>query len=275
MSSYAVAVPADAARARDPRVRRRVAQARHRALALRTDHGGAGVGRRAPRSCPASTIDAPTTISWEHANGIRGVWDITLAPDLYLRSDYYTNDERWEVTGRDGIRPVSTAAPAGASSSRASRSTSTARCAASTRSTTTGPAASGTRAGTGCAGCTPATARCLERRGSRRRPALRAGRVREQRRGRVGRRPGQRDRRRRSVSRTPRARPLSSGRRDGCTWCDRPHLGCPRRRGHDAGAVPERRHRAGRPRRMVEARTVARAAGTCAWRSSRSATRSW
>ena len=43
--------------------------------------------------------------SWEHDNGIRGVWDITLAPDMYLRSDYYTNDERWEVTGRQGLRP--------------------------------------------------------------------------------------------------------------------------------------------------------------------------
>jgi predicted dehydrogenase len=51
-------------------------------------------------------IDAPTTIVWEHENGIRGVWDITLAPDMYLRSDYYTNDERWEVTGRRGYARV-------------------------------------------------------------------------------------------------------------------------------------------------------------------------
>jgi len=51
-------------------------------------------------------LDAPTTISWEHANGIRGVWDITLAPDMYLRSDYYTNDERWEITGNSGFARV-------------------------------------------------------------------------------------------------------------------------------------------------------------------------
>jgi predicted dehydrogenase len=51
-------------------------------------------------------IDAPTTITWEHANGVRGVWDITLAVDMYLRSDYYTNDERWEVTGRKGFARV-------------------------------------------------------------------------------------------------------------------------------------------------------------------------
>ncbi len=43
---------------------------------------------------------------WEHENGIRGVWDITLAPDMYLRSDYYTNDERWEITGRRGYARV-------------------------------------------------------------------------------------------------------------------------------------------------------------------------
>ena len=53
---------------------------------------------------PGIEIDAPTTLVWEHANGIRGVWDITLAVDMYLRSDYYTNDERWEVTGREGYR---------------------------------------------------------------------------------------------------------------------------------------------------------------------------
>ncbi len=55
---------------------------------------------------PDIAVDAPTTIVWEHQNGIRGVWDITLATDMYLRSDYYTNDERWEVTGRRGYARV-------------------------------------------------------------------------------------------------------------------------------------------------------------------------
>ena len=55
---------------------------------------------------PGIEIDAPTTLVWEHQSGIRGVWDITLAPDMYLRSDYYTNDERWEVTGRRGYARV-------------------------------------------------------------------------------------------------------------------------------------------------------------------------
>ncbi len=51
-------------------------------------------------------LDAPTTIVWEHDSGVRGVWDITLAPEMYLRSDYYTNDERWEVTGSRGFSRV-------------------------------------------------------------------------------------------------------------------------------------------------------------------------
>jgi predicted dehydrogenase len=55
---------------------------------------------------PGIDIDAPTTISWEHHNGIRGVWDSTVTPDMYLRSDYYTNDERWEVTGTKGFARV-------------------------------------------------------------------------------------------------------------------------------------------------------------------------
>ena len=55
---------------------------------------------------PGISVDAPTTVSWQHTNGVRGVWDITLAVDMYLRSDYYTNDERWEVTGRRGFARV-------------------------------------------------------------------------------------------------------------------------------------------------------------------------
>ena len=55
---------------------------------------------------PGIEVDAPTTVIWEHVNGVRGVWDITLAVDMYLRSDYYTNDERWEVTGRRGFARV-------------------------------------------------------------------------------------------------------------------------------------------------------------------------
>ncbi|MGO9344386.1 MAG: Gfo/Idh/MocA family protein [Acidimicrobiales bacterium] len=55
---------------------------------------------------PGIELDAPSTIVWEHSDSVRGVWDINLAIDMYLRSDYYTNDERWEVTGRRGYARV-------------------------------------------------------------------------------------------------------------------------------------------------------------------------
>jgi predicted dehydrogenase len=51
-------------------------------------------------------IDAPSTIMWTHDNGVRGVFDITFAPDMLMKSDYYTNDERFEVTGRKGFARV-------------------------------------------------------------------------------------------------------------------------------------------------------------------------
>ena len=47
-------------------------------------------------------MDAPSTLVWEHHNGVRAVLDISFAPDMYLKSDHYTGDERIEVTGRAG-----------------------------------------------------------------------------------------------------------------------------------------------------------------------------
>jgi predicted dehydrogenase len=52
---------------------------------------------------PGIVIDAPSTVAWEHTSGLRGTWDVTFAPDMLMRSDYYTNDERFEVTGRKGF----------------------------------------------------------------------------------------------------------------------------------------------------------------------------
>jgi predicted dehydrogenase len=52
----------------------------------------------APDLAPDITLDAPSTLVWEHDNGVRGVLDITVAPDTYFRSDYYSCDERIEVT---------------------------------------------------------------------------------------------------------------------------------------------------------------------------------
>lgn len=57
----------------------------------------------APEIAPQITLDAPSTLVWEHDNGVRGVLDITLAPDTYFRSDYYSCDERVEVTAARGF----------------------------------------------------------------------------------------------------------------------------------------------------------------------------
>jgi predicted dehydrogenase len=56
----------------------------------------------APDVAPEIVLDAPATFVWEHENGVRAVLEILLAPDMYFRSDYYTGDERVEVTGTRG-----------------------------------------------------------------------------------------------------------------------------------------------------------------------------
>ncbi len=105
-SSFEWQLQADAARPRHHGVRRRLAQARppRCGCSARSARSAPGSGPR--RSGPGIDIDAPAMLGWEHENGVRGVWDITLAPDLYMRSDYYTNDERWEVTGTKGYARV-------------------------------------------------------------------------------------------------------------------------------------------------------------------------
>jgi predicted dehydrogenase len=47
-------------------------------------------------------LDAPATFVWEHENGVRTVLEVVLAPEMYFRSDYYSDDERVEVTGTRG-----------------------------------------------------------------------------------------------------------------------------------------------------------------------------
>lgn len=47
-------------------------------------------------------MDAPSTLVWEHENGVRAVLEISFAIDTYFRSSHYTGDERVEVTGTRG-----------------------------------------------------------------------------------------------------------------------------------------------------------------------------
>jgi predicted dehydrogenase len=69
---------------------------------IRRIFGWIGSTQPAPELAPDILIDAPATIVWEHASGVRGVLDIALARDMYFHSDYYTGDERVEVTGTRG-----------------------------------------------------------------------------------------------------------------------------------------------------------------------------
>jgi predicted dehydrogenase len=73
---------------------------------VRRIFGWIGATEVAPDLAPGLTLDAPSTLVWEHENGVRGVLDITLAPETYFRSDYYTGDERIEVTGTHGFARV-------------------------------------------------------------------------------------------------------------------------------------------------------------------------
>jgi predicted dehydrogenase len=51
---------------------------------------------------PGIVMDAPSTLIWEHENGVRAVLEISFAIDTYFRSSHYTGDERIEVTGTRG-----------------------------------------------------------------------------------------------------------------------------------------------------------------------------
>ncbi len=54
---------------------------------------------------PGFTLDAPATLAWEHVSGLRATLDITLAVDTYWKSDFYSCDERVEVTcARGSVR---------------------------------------------------------------------------------------------------------------------------------------------------------------------------
>ncbi len=56
-------------------------------------------------------IDAPSTLMWRHAPRedlapLHGMWDVSAAPRMTLRTDYYPDNERFEIQGDEGILQV-------------------------------------------------------------------------------------------------------------------------------------------------------------------------
>jgi predicted dehydrogenase len=63
---------------------------------------------RIDRTATASGVyDAPATLTWRHADPpVHGMWDVSVALGMTLRTDYYADAERFEIQGDAGILTV-------------------------------------------------------------------------------------------------------------------------------------------------------------------------
>jgi len=55
-------------------------------------------------------IDAPASVLWRHVNPpVHGIWDVSVAPKMRVRTDYYASHEQFEIQGEAGIIQVNRA----------------------------------------------------------------------------------------------------------------------------------------------------------------------
>ena len=58
-------------------------------------------------STPVGVYDAPATLTWCNADpAVHGMWDVSLALKMTLRTDYYADAERFEIQGEEEILTV-------------------------------------------------------------------------------------------------------------------------------------------------------------------------
>ena len=66
-----------------------------------------GFARIERTETPVGVYDAPATLTWRHADPpVHGMWDVSLALKMTLRTDYYADAERFEIQGDEGILTV-------------------------------------------------------------------------------------------------------------------------------------------------------------------------
>ena len=54
-----------------------------------------------------SVVDAPASLTWRHRDPpVHGIWDITAAPRMRIRTDYYAGHEQFEIQGETGLITV-------------------------------------------------------------------------------------------------------------------------------------------------------------------------
>jgi predicted dehydrogenase len=67
-----------------------------------------GFARIDSTTMPAGhVLDAPATLAWRHVDPpIHAMWDVSLALQMRVRTDYYASHERFEIQGESGIIQV-------------------------------------------------------------------------------------------------------------------------------------------------------------------------